>query len=222
MLEQLTALNERHDEVDASVLSKHCLHGDHERVLDLEQDQLLDLQRLKRVVLEDDVFANALHRVRFVVELVLHQVNFAKRATANQLDNFVVFKRVGDIVLLEQTHTSFPTVRVLFIVVFLDNALASTVGLLLVLEVGKEVIAFLDLQVCHLVLHSVLGYQVLFVDARQVQRHLGVALLDVFLSGHEVRQVGNFADAEDLQVLLLQRQVGCLEDVHELGESKRW
>ena len=90
MLEELTALNELHDEVDAVRFLEHVVHANDERMVDLVEDQLLDLERLDGLVLDHHVLPNAFHGVMAVVLLIVHEVHFAERAPSNNADQFEV------------------------------------------------------------------------------------------------------------------------------------
>ena len=59
-------LNEIHDEVDSKRFDENELHANDERVVDLIQDCLLKMQVLQRVVLKDNILANALHRIELL------------------------------------------------------------------------------------------------------------------------------------------------------------
>lgn len=63
MFEELSALNEVHDKVDAVGLLEDVVHADDKGVVDLKQDQLLHLERVDRVVLYHDVFPDHFHGV---------------------------------------------------------------------------------------------------------------------------------------------------------------
>jgi hypothetical protein len=61
MFEEFTALNEVHNEIDAVTLLEHIVEANNERVVHLNQDKFLQLERLNAFVLNDYIFANDLH-----------------------------------------------------------------------------------------------------------------------------------------------------------------
>ena len=63
MLEELAALDELHDEVDAVGFLEHIVHSNYKRMIDLMQNQLFNLKRLYGLVLDHDIFPDALHGV---------------------------------------------------------------------------------------------------------------------------------------------------------------
>ena len=63
MPEELTALNEVHQEIDACLVTEHVVHADDEGVVHLVQDLLLQLEGVHVLILEDHVLSNALHGV---------------------------------------------------------------------------------------------------------------------------------------------------------------
>lgn len=86
VLEELATLNELHDEVDAVGLLEDVVHADNERMVHLVQDELFDLQRLDRLVLDDHVLANTLHCIVLSIQLVVNQVNFSESSPPNDTD----------------------------------------------------------------------------------------------------------------------------------------
>jgi len=66
------------------------IHSDDERVVDLQENQFLYLQRVDGVVFDNDVFADTLHGVKASVALALDEVNFAERASADTLNHLEV------------------------------------------------------------------------------------------------------------------------------------
>ena len=93
MFEQLASLNELHDEVDAVRLLEHVVHADNEGMVHLVQDELFDLQRLHRLVLDYYVFSDDFHGVVLVLQLVAHQVDLAESATPDDTDQLKVIPR---------------------------------------------------------------------------------------------------------------------------------
>jgi len=93
MAEELAAFDELHQEVDPVIVLEHILHINQEWVVYLAQNIFLELDVLHLLVLEDDVLADALHRVQFASCGVLHQVHLAECALADHLTNLKVLKR---------------------------------------------------------------------------------------------------------------------------------
>ena len=56
----------------------------------LIKNKLLNLERLDRLMLNDNIFADALHGVVLVLNLVLDEIDFAKGSTADDTDQFEV------------------------------------------------------------------------------------------------------------------------------------
>ena len=73
MLEELTTLDELHDEVDSVGLLEDVVHSDDERVVHLVEDQLLNLEGLDGLVLDHDIFPDAFHGVVLIGELVVDE-----------------------------------------------------------------------------------------------------------------------------------------------------
>ena len=90
MLEKLAALDELHDEVDSVRLLEDIVHPNDERMVHLIQDELLNLQRLDRLVLNDDVLSNDFHGEVLVLLFVPNEINFAKGAPSNDADQLKV------------------------------------------------------------------------------------------------------------------------------------
>lgn len=83
VLEELTTLDELHDEVNAVGLLKDVVHADDKRMVNLVKDEFLDLEGLDGLVLDNYVFSYTLHCVELILELVLDEVNFPEGAPAN-------------------------------------------------------------------------------------------------------------------------------------------
>ena len=92
MLKQLSSLDKLHDKVDPKSLSEHMLHGDDEGMLHLNQDELLNFETFKRVVVDHHIFSNTLHCVYLLILLVLDEIHFSKGASANELEDLKVVK----------------------------------------------------------------------------------------------------------------------------------
>lgn len=89
---QLAALNKMHKEVNSDIVLKNILHAHQEGVVDCVQNVLLQIDVFDLVVLQDNIFADTLHREQFFRALMLNQVNFPKRAFSDQLDYFKVLQ----------------------------------------------------------------------------------------------------------------------------------
>ena len=63
VLEELAALDEFHDEVDAVRLLKDVVHADDERMVHLVKDEFLDLEGFDGLVLNHHVLSDTLHCV---------------------------------------------------------------------------------------------------------------------------------------------------------------
>lgn len=63
VLKKLSSLHKLHDEVDAIGFLKDVVHANDERVIDLIEDHLLNLERLDRLMLNDHVLSHCLHGV---------------------------------------------------------------------------------------------------------------------------------------------------------------
>ena len=61
--EELAALDELHEEVDAELVLEHVLHVHEERVVNLAQNILLQLDVLHLLILQNYVLPDALHGV---------------------------------------------------------------------------------------------------------------------------------------------------------------
>ena len=83
MLKKLSTLDKLHYEVDAVSFLEDVVHPNNERVVDLVKDELLDLKRLERLMLNHNVFADAFHSIASVRDFVPHEVNFAKSTSSN-------------------------------------------------------------------------------------------------------------------------------------------
>jgi len=63
MSEQLTTLDELHQEVDTVVVLENVVHVNDERVVDAIEDIFLQLDILELLVVNDDVLSDTLHSV---------------------------------------------------------------------------------------------------------------------------------------------------------------
>lgn len=85
MLEELTALNKLHDEVNAEVVLEDILHAHEEGVIVRVENVLLQVDVLDLLVFKHQVLADALHCIEFIVQRVLNDVNLAEGAASDHL-----------------------------------------------------------------------------------------------------------------------------------------
>jgi hypothetical protein len=90
MFEKLASLNERHHEVDSLVTGEHSVHRNDEGVADLKQDELFHLQGLQGVILQYNVFSNALHGMKMTSCLVFNEIDLSEGAASDQTDDMKV------------------------------------------------------------------------------------------------------------------------------------
>ena len=90
VFEQFATLHELHDKVDAVGLLKDVVHTDDERMVHLVQNQLLNLERLDRLVLYYDVLPDCLHSVVLAADLAANEVNLAKSSLSNHAEQLKV------------------------------------------------------------------------------------------------------------------------------------
>lgn len=90
MVEQLTSVDELHDEVEMELVLERELELHNERMVKLLQDVTLDSDTVKLVSLEHKFFFDAFHRVVRSKNVVLDQVHFSERPTANHLNDLEV------------------------------------------------------------------------------------------------------------------------------------
>lgn len=64
-----------HNKIDAVGSLVHKLHLNDERIVHLEEDELLKLDILQRVAVNDDVFADALHRIILLVQRQVDEIH---------------------------------------------------------------------------------------------------------------------------------------------------
>lgn len=91
-LVQLTALDERHHEVQPHVILEQEVHLNQERVLALEQDVLFAQRILYLVVLDQNIFSDRFNGVLCAIPCKLRQEYFAERATAYDCLDLKVIK----------------------------------------------------------------------------------------------------------------------------------
>jgi len=90
VLKELSTLDEVHDEVDPVRLLEDVVHANYERVIYLIQNELFNLERLHRFVLDDYILSDDFHSIQFVLALVTDQVNFAKSASSNNANELEI------------------------------------------------------------------------------------------------------------------------------------
>ena len=82
MSEELSALNEVHEEEYPQVVLKHIVHAHDEWMLDRVQNLLLKFQRVHLLIFKDHVFSNALHSINLLSFPVHHLEHFSKSTFA--------------------------------------------------------------------------------------------------------------------------------------------
>jgi hypothetical protein len=90
--EELPALDETHEEVDAELVLEDELHVYHEGMLHRVQDVLLQLDVLVLLIVDHDVLPDAFHRVNLPCELMLNQVDLPEGALAHHPQNHEVLQ----------------------------------------------------------------------------------------------------------------------------------
>jgi len=90
--EELSTLNEVHEEKDATCILEDIVHGDNERMIDVVKDFLLELKRLHRFIFKYHVFSNALHRVNLLGLHMLTLKHFSECSFADYTDQAEVFQ----------------------------------------------------------------------------------------------------------------------------------
>lgn len=240
VLEQLAALHELHHEVDARLGGEHLLHGDNERVLHLQKDQLLNLQTLERLVLYNDVLADALHRKVLVGVNILDQVNFSEGAPADMPDDLIVFKlKLGNVasaaVGLATEHALARLIHLLVLVGAPDRGLPSH-RLLHVLNILEDIILVVDatleatLVVDGHVAVPLIAWRlasgdllvreyVLLNKPGEVERQPIMTFLRILLSCYKHLQVIRFLYPKYLQIVSLYTYVRNLQCIYEVISS---
>ena len=90
MSEQLASFDEFHDKVDAEIILEHVLHVHDKWMFDGVQYILLKLDVLKLFIIDDYIFADALHSINLLRVLVLHQIYLPERAFANHFEDLKI------------------------------------------------------------------------------------------------------------------------------------
>ena len=91
--EEFSALDKLHEEVDTVLILEDILHVDQEGVVDGAQDIFLKLNVFHLFILENDIFADALHREEILRDDVLDKEHLTKCSLAYHLENCKVLQR---------------------------------------------------------------------------------------------------------------------------------
>ena len=65
-------LNEAHEEIDSEFVLEHILHVYYEWMLNVEQDVLLQLDVVVLLIINDNIFSDALHSIDVAIGRVLY------------------------------------------------------------------------------------------------------------------------------------------------------
>lgn len=90
--EELSSLDKFHEEVDPEFVLEDVLHVNQEGVVDLAKDVFLKLDVFHLLVFQNNIFADALHRVELLCGRVFHQEHLSESAFANHLADDEVLK----------------------------------------------------------------------------------------------------------------------------------
>lgn len=90
--EQLASLDKLHEEIDSELILEDILHVDEEGVVYLAQNIFLELDVLHLLVLQDNIFADAFHRVQLLGHLMLHEEHLSEGTLADHLTNIEVLQ----------------------------------------------------------------------------------------------------------------------------------
>ena len=88
--EELTTLDEFHQEIDTELVLEDVLHVNQKWMVDGAQDIFFKLDVLHLLILQDDVLADALHCVELLGAHMLNKENLTKGTLANHLPNLEV------------------------------------------------------------------------------------------------------------------------------------
>lgn len=105
--EELTALDELHQEVDTVLILEDVLHVDQEWVIDLAQDVFLQLDVLHLLILENDILANDFHGEQLLGSNLLDKEHLTEGTLADQFANLEVLQR--DLSVLRASENSSST-----------------------------------------------------------------------------------------------------------------
>jgi hypothetical protein len=94
-------LDEFHEEVDSEFVLEDVLHVYYEGMIHIEEDLFFKFDVIELLIVNNNVFPNALHCIDLVVFGILNEEDFAKCAFANHLLNHEVL----------QTHIVLPPVE---------------------------------------------------------------------------------------------------------------
>ena len=78
MAEELTTLNEIHNEEDSVLILEYVIHADQERVLFAEKNLFLQKEIVDRVVFQRPIFSNTFHSMHFLGLFVHDFIYFTK------------------------------------------------------------------------------------------------------------------------------------------------
>lgn len=102
MTEELTSLHKLHQEVDPELVLEDILHVHKEGVIDRAQNIFLELDVFHLLVFQDDIFADAFHRVQLLGGGMLHEEDFAEGTLANHFANDEVLQRGRRVILASE------------------------------------------------------------------------------------------------------------------------
>lgn len=88
--EELTTLNEIHDEENSVLVLEDVIHADQERVLFAEENLFLQKKVVYRVVFQGPIFSNTFHSVHFLGLFVNDFIYFAKCSLSNNSSNLKI------------------------------------------------------------------------------------------------------------------------------------
>eukprot|EP00350_Pseudokeronopsis_sp_OXSARD2_P007223 CAMPEP_0170551992 /NCGR_PEP_ID=MMETSP0211-20121228/9974_1 /TAXON_ID=311385 /ORGANISM="Pseudokeronopsis sp., Strain OXSARD2" /LENGTH=387 /DNA_ID=CAMNT_0010859499 /DNA_START=410 /DNA_END=1573 /DNA_ORIENTATION=- len=210
--EEFSSFDEFHKEVDAELALEDILHVYNERVVDVKEDVLLQLNVLKLLIINDYIFSDALHGEDLGGVLVLHQEHLPEGPLPNHLPDqevrklhLVLLPGEDQVPLLLDNWVELVGVF-LFVVLFV---------LLFEVLAGLELLVS-DGHVLRVVVHErpgvvhdlpfhllglVLPHQILILHAELDRRELGDPPLHVLLGRGELREL-RLAHPVDRQVLM--------------------
>ena len=92
MSEQLTSLDEVHQEVNSVVVLEHILHVDQEGMVNSVKNIFLKLDVLHLLVFDNNVLSDTLHCVQLACGLVLHEEDLTESTLANKFSELEVLE----------------------------------------------------------------------------------------------------------------------------------
>ena len=90
--EQFASCYEFHDEVYARIVLEHVLHSHNERMGNVEKNVFFELDIVELLVVNDDIFPDALHRVELPIPVVLDEEDLAESALADHFEDLEVLE----------------------------------------------------------------------------------------------------------------------------------